>query len=397
MKENKMRNWMNWIVAFGMCTMLSVGSFGCGDSRVIYAGAECESNSDCALGLECFRGECSYPCRGALMCPVDMDGNRLPCNTATGYCEGDPMTECRPDICDGLDNDCDTETDEGSVCQPCNLGEEIACATGMDGICGEGVQRCLGDRSGFGPCSPRRFGDSPEICDNRIDDNCDGRPDENCACDSELPIHCMIPGFFGACAEGQMFCLSDGTGYGPCQPLHFPSGEICNGFDDNCDGRIDEELLNACGSCGVVTPEYCDGSDNDCDGSIDEDCECVDEDGRVCGTDVGACTTGVQYCMGGHWGLCLSVSPASETCNGADDDCDTTIDEDCECRAGETRSCGETMGACTTGSQFCIGGFWSTCSGIAPDTEVCDLLMADEDCDGTANETCSCVEDDIQP
>ena len=389
MKENKvMRNWTNWIVA--LCTVMVLGAgFGCGDSRVIYAGAECESDSDCALGLECFRGECSYPCRGALMCPVGMA-----CNTATGYCEGTPMTECPgygPDICDGLDNDCDGETDEGSVCQPCNLGEEIACVTGMEGVCSMGVQRCLGDRSGFGPCVPRHFADTPEICDDRIDNNCDGRVDESCACEGDgLPISCMIPGFFGACAEGQMFCLDDGTGYGPCQPLHFPSAEFCNGFDDNCDGRIDEGLLNACGSCGPITPEYCDGSDNDCDGSIDEDCECVDDDGRVCGTDVGACTTGVQRCMGGHWGLCLGVGPASETCNGADDDCDTTIDEDCECRAGETRPCGETMGECTTGTQTCVGGFWSTCSGVGPSSELCDGL--DNDCDGDIDEMgCACT------
>lgn len=47
--------------------------------------SECESDSDCPLGLECFREKCSYPCRGALMCPVGMG-----C-APTAYCVGVPL------------------------------------------------------------------------------------------------------------------------------------------------------------------------------------------------------------------------------------------------------------------------------------------------------------------
>ncbi len=53
-----------------------------------------------------------------------------------------------------------------------------------------------------------------------------------------------------------------------------PSTEVCNGRDDDCDGRIDEGVTNACGTCGAVPAEVCDGRDNDCDGQTDEDDVC---------------------------------------------------------------------------------------------------------------------------
>jgi len=80
----------------------------------------------------------------------------------------------------------------------------------------------------------------------------------------------------------------------PCSP---EAPELCNGFDDDCDGEIDEEsptagadcLTGQPGQCGNGTvacqdgqlaclpdnppkPEDCDGVDNDCNGVIDEGC-----------------------------------------------------------------------------------------------------------------------------
>ena len=48
----------------------------------------------------------------------------------------------------------------------------------------------------------------------------------------------------------------------PACPPGGPTPETCNGIDDDCDGRTDEEL--------ELVPETCNGLDDNCDGRIDE-------------------------------------------------------------------------------------------------------------------------------
>ncbi|MCB9639287.1 MAG: VWA domain-containing protein [Myxococcales bacterium] len=112
--------------------------------------------------------------------------------------------------------------------------------------------------------------------------------------------------------------------------------EECNGKDDDCDGKVDEDIQrdcqNACGrgkeicnngqwsACDAppVTDEICDGRDNNCNGKVDEDIQ------RDCAT---ACGTGKQNCILGDWSTCSAPQPQTEECNNADDDCDGKIDE----------------------------------------------------------------------
>ena len=195
-----------------------------------------------------------------------------------------------------------------------------------------------------------------------------------------------------------------------------PASEACDNQDNDCDGRIDEDIVRPCGplaqgicrpgveSCvagqwtgtceGAVEPmmELCDAAalDENCNGAANEECACTPGMMQECGSDIGNCAKGTQTCdAAGEWAAdCIgSAGPAAEACDGrVDEDCDDKIDEGCDCKNGETRPCGMTRGECVEGTNTCSGGRWSiTCQGERrAGFETCD--SRDNDCDGRTDE-----------
>ncbi|MEE2757335.1 MAG: MopE-related protein [Myxococcota bacterium] len=250
---------------------------------------------------------------------------------------------------DGADNDCDEQVDEGCGC---NEGESIRCYPGPQETIGVG--RC---RQGFQVCRGGQLGACEasrlpidELC-NGTDDDCDGQIDE---------------GVLNAC--------------GACGDL---PAEVCDLTDNDCDGQIDEGVLNACGQCGLEPEEYCDSIDNDCDGDIDESCLCLDSVSESCYTGapgtkgVGICRVGYWLCVGGQRNRCMNqITEQNEQCNGIDDDCDGLTDE------ALTNSCGECGVA---PAESCAGPNGDFGNGL------------DDDCDGTIDEGCDCSGRSRQP
>jgi hypothetical protein len=189
--------------------------------------------------------------------------------------------------CDGLDNDCDGQTDNGlgRAPEPGECPAEGVCIDGADEIamvCRVGVLSCdLSAVAGYEAIET--------LCDG-LDNDCDGQTDEDL-----VGGECPIENDHGVCT-GTWACAESGGGRECVGQV--PSAEVCDGIDNNCDGETDEGLigdaceiendwgkcegLTVCGDdgepmCGALVPgpDVCDAVDNNCDGQTDEDDICL--------------------------------------------------------------------------------------------------------------------------
>ncbi|MCB9640008.1 MAG: putative metal-binding motif-containing protein [Myxococcales bacterium] len=387
---------LGWILSWG-------GGFGCSECRF---DADCGGTSLCQQGV-CVGQKDEEPTTDAGPKPSGLcqNGETQPCYTGAqqtrkvgackdgkqlcsggfwGACLGDtkPATE----QCDGIDNDCNGQIDDG------NFGGGPCLVAGQSGPCERGIEKCV---QGSLQCSQTVQPQASEICGNGIDDNCNGQVDEtppcNCAPGSTQACYTGDPSTRGkgTCKDGTQICDRTQT-WGACVGDKGPSQEVCDNQDNDCDGKTDETLEQPCGvnkgtcvegkrrcvagqwstTCeGAIEPtaETCDNKDNNCDGTVDENLT------RSCTT---SCGSGIQTCENGTWKACSAATGSAETCDNKDNDCDGKTDE------ALTRACNSTCGA---GTETCDRGQWTNCTAPTAGAEVCD--SQDNDCDGKIDET----------
>jgi len=173
----------------------------------------------------------------------DADGHRdARCLDRTGSPLGDDCddTDARRapgnlEVCDvlGVDEDCDLSTLGGIDMDRDTFIDSRCCNPMLPGAttrnCG---LDCVDSSASVNPMGT-------ETC-NGIDDNCDGTPDEICICRPGLTRGCVLR---GVCAAGVETC-TDGTVWSACSIA--PVRDVCNGRDEDCDGRVDEDTTVRC-------------------------------------------------------------------------------------------------------------------------------------------------------
>jgi hypothetical protein len=326
---------------------------------------QCFSDDECGLGLRCAAGLCagSAAIEPGLDAEVpEPDASRrtdarvtapdvdtppdarapgpevsVPASTPDA---GGPDAAAPRERCNAADDDGDGETDEGyAVGAPCVAGQGECLRAGV-GVC---------TPEGEAQCGATLGTPGPEVCNLR-DDDCDGLTDEGL---DGLPCEALE----GVCAQGSSDCTDAGEAV--CVPLLAPGDETCNGLDDDCDTRTDEDFtvgeacdvdLPTCSVPGLWTcapavegqgeptvvcvplalpTEVCNGLDDDCDSESDEETARACYSGPAGTLDVGRCAPGVQRCVDAAYleGCPDEVVPTAELANGADDDCDGLTDE----------------------------------------------------------------------
>jgi hypothetical protein len=399
------------------------------------------------------RGICragTESCSGAAGWSGTCNGQVLPetetCDAADRDCDGNPTngapdadgdgrntcTDCddnnnrrfpgNPEVCDGLDNDCNAGTLDTSLTRACYSGPM---GTAGRGLCRAGSEACNGTAWSMmctGEVTPQ-----PELCDAPDQDcngsgyngfpNADNDPVPACAGDCDDNDNRRYPGNAEICDGVDNDCDNivdenfdrDGDGVTTCggdcndnNPNIYPGApEVCNGVDDDCDGMIDDGFTDmdgdgfrACGpnpDCDDTNaarfpgnPELCDSLDNDCDTLVDERNAQGQPLRRSCysgpgGTNgIGLCRSGNVECIGGNFnGACVGqVVPRTEQCDRADDDCDGRVDEDFDVDMDGVSSCAMPADCDDNDRNARPGG-----------TETCD--GRDNDCDGTSDENLS--------
>jgi len=300
------------------------------------------------------------------------------------------------EVCDGVDNDADGQTDETVVAGA--------------GTLTAGAQCPVGDQCGTLTCTPNGEWscDDPHACADTtcddVDDDDDGQTDEEYV---SVPTTCGR----GVCTRSGTTSCVEGDVVDSCAPgaVTDAGDATCDGQDGDCDGDTDEGFAAGPSTCGVgacastgtrscddgevadtctpgtpaaATDTTCNGVDEDCSGAADED---FVGGATTCG--VGACArSGAVTCEdGAPVDTCTPGTPAADdsVCDGQDGDCDGDTDEEF---APTATTCGVGRCAGNTGERTCEDGApVDDCDPLGgAEAETCNTT--DDDCDGDTDE-----------
>ncbi|HOD08376.1 MAG TPA: MopE-related protein [Myxococcota bacterium] len=161
------------------------------------------------------------------------------CNHTIQKCVGgevqtcDPMQGATAESCDGLNNDCDAETDEGCDDDGDDYCDNAMSVTGTPAVCPNGGNDCNDAAAAVNPGVAEKCNNINDDCDASTDEGCDDDGDD--WCDASM----TTVGNPTVCPNGGNDCNDSTTAVRP------GATETCNNVDDNCSGITDDNVAAA--------------------------------------------------------------------------------------------------------------------------------------------------------
>lgn len=168
----------------------------------------------------------------------------------------------------------------------------------------------------------------------------------------------------------------------PCYtgPSNTQNKGSCQDGTESC---VNGSWSGACAGEQIPATETCNGKDDDCDGQIDNGFDI----GTTCEKGMGACKQeGKKVCKADGKETYCDAQPGqaqAETCNGKDDNCDGQVDETFP-EVDQPCTIPTEKGICQNGKKACEKGAITCAKATQPKPEECN--GKDDDCDGNIDE-----------